>query len=76
MGRTVVVISLLSGSGHAEVHESAAPIGPRLRLTRLYGILFFISGGLLLAAVGAATVSRSSSVARVSPADCRGRSGR
>ncbi len=36
----------------------------RLRLTRLYGILFFISGGLLLAAVGGATVSRSSSVAR------------
>ena len=38
----------------------------RLRLTRLYGILFFISGGLLLAAVGGVTVSRSSSVARVS----------
>ncbi|HET7014051.1 MAG TPA: ATP-binding protein [Streptosporangiaceae bacterium] len=37
----------------------------RLRLARLYGILFFISGGLLLAAVGSATVSRSSSVARV-----------
>src|SRR6185437_10615684 len=28
MGRTVVVISLLSGCGHAEDHESAAPIGP------------------------------------------------
>ena len=37
----------------------------RLRLARLYGILFFVSGGLLLAAVGSATVSRSSSVARV-----------
>jgi signal transduction histidine kinase len=37
----------------------------RLRLARLYGILFFISAGLLLAVVGSVTVSRSSSVARV-----------
>jgi signal transduction histidine kinase len=35
----------------------------RLRLTTLYGILFFISGGLLLAAVTGTTVSRTSSVA-------------
>ncbi|HEY3902757.1 MAG TPA: HAMP domain-containing sensor histidine kinase [Streptosporangiaceae bacterium] len=37
----------------------------RLRLTTLYGILFFISGGLLLAAVTGVTVSSSTSVARV-----------
>jgi hypothetical protein len=36
----------------------------RLRLTTLYGILFFISGGLLLAAVTGTTVSRTSGVAR------------
>jgi signal transduction histidine kinase len=34
----------------------------RLRLTRLYGILFFVSGGLLLASVSGATVSRTSAV--------------
>ncbi len=38
----------------------------RLRLTRLYGILFFISGGLLLAAVGSSTVSRTSTAGGVS----------
>jgi signal transduction histidine kinase len=37
----------------------------RLRLAALYGILFFVSGGLLLAAVTGVTVSRSTSAARV-----------
>lgn len=42
----------------------------RLRLTRLYGILFFVTGALLLFAVGGATVSRSAVTAHA-PASVR-----
>lgn len=41
----------------------------RLRLTALYGLLFFVSGAVLLTIAGAFTVSRSSSSVAASPAN-------